>query len=99
MTLVVKGLMNKQVGHHLGISEITVKAHRGQVMRKMRARWFAELVTMAAKLGIGRVRERGAVAEGRGIAPAGGAGAAAANEQAYVAVTPEIHSCVTSSPI
>lgn len=55
MTLVVKGLMNKQVGHHLGISEITVKAHRGQVMRKMRARSFAELVIMAAKLGINRV--------------------------------------------
>jgi FixJ family two-component response regulator len=50
MTLVVSGLMNKQVGGELGISEITVKAHRGQVMRKMNARSFADLVNMTAKL-------------------------------------------------
>ena len=50
MTLVVSGLMNKQVGGELGISEITVKAHRGQVMRKMKAGSFADLVNMAAKL-------------------------------------------------
>ncbi len=54
MTLVVSGLMNKQVGGKLGISEITVKAHRGQVMRKMQARSLADLVKMAASLGLGR---------------------------------------------
>lgn len=50
MALVVSGLMNKQVGGELGISEITVKAHRGQVMRKMKAGSLADLVNMAAKL-------------------------------------------------
>ena len=52
MALVVTGLLNKQVGFELGISEITVKAHRGQVMRKMKARSLADLVNMAARLGI-----------------------------------------------
>jgi FixJ family two-component response regulator len=50
MSLVVVGRLNKQVGGELGISEITVKAHRGKMMRKMRAASFAELVTMAASL-------------------------------------------------
>jgi len=50
MALVVAGLLNKQVGGELGISEITVKAHRGQVMQKMKAGSFAELVKMAARL-------------------------------------------------
>jgi FixJ family two-component response regulator len=52
MALVVAGLLNKQVGGELGISEITVKAHRGQVMRKMKADSLPDLVTMAARLGL-----------------------------------------------
>ena len=50
MALVVSGLLNKQIGGELGISEITVKAHRGQVMRKMQAGSLADLVNMSAKL-------------------------------------------------
>jgi FixJ family two-component response regulator len=52
MALVVSGLLNKQVGGELGISEITVKAHRGQVMRKMKADSLPGLVTMAARLSL-----------------------------------------------
>jgi FixJ family two-component response regulator len=50
MALVVSGLLNKQVGGELGISEITVKAHRGKVMLKMKADSLADLVRMAARL-------------------------------------------------
>jgi FixJ family two-component response regulator len=50
LALVVSGLLNKQVGSELDISEITVKAHRGKVMRKMKADSLADLVNMAARL-------------------------------------------------
>jgi len=52
MEFVVSGKLNKQVGAELGISLITVKSHRGQVMRKMKARSLPDLVTMAARLGL-----------------------------------------------
>jgi FixJ family two-component response regulator len=58
MALVVAGLLNKQVGGELGISEITVKAHRGQVMLKMKANSFAELVRMATRLGLAHTRPK-----------------------------------------
>ncbi|MFY9852843.1 MAG: LuxR C-terminal-related transcriptional regulator, partial [Terracidiphilus sp.] len=50
MALVVSGLLNKQIGGELGISEITVKAHRGKVMQKMKADSLADLVKMATSL-------------------------------------------------
>jgi FixJ family two-component response regulator len=56
MVLVSSGLMNKQVAAELGISEITVKAHRGQVMQKMQANSLADLVKMAGRLGISKNR-------------------------------------------
>jgi FixJ family two-component response regulator len=56
MALVVSGLLNKQVGGELGISEITVKAHRGKVMQKMKADSLPDLVKMAAKLGLASPR-------------------------------------------
>jgi FixJ family two-component response regulator len=52
MALVVSGLLNKQVGGELGISEITVKAHRGKVMQKMKADSLPDLVKMSGKLGL-----------------------------------------------
>jgi FixJ family two-component response regulator len=57
MALVVSGRLNKQVGGELGISEITVKQHRGQVMRKMRARSLPDLVTMSSRLGLAPERK------------------------------------------
>jgi FixJ family two-component response regulator len=54
MALVTAGLMNKQVAGEIGVSEITVKIHRGHVMRKMGARSLADLVRMAEMLGISR---------------------------------------------
>jgi FixJ family two-component response regulator len=63
MTLVVSGLLNKQVGGELGISEITVKAHRGQLMRKMKADSLPDLVTMAAKLGVGGIPHASSISE------------------------------------
>ena len=52
LALIVRGLLNKQAAAEMGISEITVKIHRGQVMRKMQASSFAELVNSAARLGL-----------------------------------------------
>lgn len=54
MALVTSGLLNKQVGARLGIAEITVKTHRGRMMRKMKARSLADLVRMAARLPVVR---------------------------------------------
>jgi FixJ family two-component response regulator len=56
MTLVTKGLMNKQIAGELSVSEITIKIHRGQVMRKMGARSLADLVRMAEGLGLHRAK-------------------------------------------
>lgn len=50
--LIAEGLLNREIGDELGISEITVKTHRGQVMRKMAAESFAELVRMAGEIGM-----------------------------------------------
>jgi len=52
MGLAVRGLLNKQIAGEIGISEVTVKIHRGQAMRKMKARTFADLVLMAQQLGV-----------------------------------------------
>jgi FixJ family two-component response regulator len=54
MTLVVSGLLNKQAGTELGISEITVQAHRGTLMKKMKADSLPDLMPMAARLGVQR---------------------------------------------
>jgi len=58
MAAVVAGRLNKQVAGDLGISEITVKAHRGKVMRKMKARSLPDLVNMAARLGLASRNDR-----------------------------------------
>ena len=58
MTLVTAGLMNKQIAGEIGISEITVKIHRGNVMKKMSARSLADLVRMADMLGVRREKPR-----------------------------------------
>jgi FixJ family two-component response regulator len=57
LPLVVGGLLNKQAASFLGISEVTLQIHRSQVMRKMQAESFAELVRMAVKLRIPYRRE------------------------------------------
>jgi FixJ family two-component response regulator len=56
MSLVVSGMLNKQIGMRLGISEITVKAHRGKMMQKMKAESLADLVKTAVRLGLAPAR-------------------------------------------
>jgi FixJ family two-component response regulator len=58
LALVAAGLMNKQIAAELGLAEITVKIHRGHIMRKMGARSLADLIRMAEQLGIGRGRPK-----------------------------------------
>lgn len=69
MALVVAGRLNKQVGAQLGISEITVKAHRGKVMRKMKATSLADLVKMAARLSL-EILPPGTLTAGRQLSTA-----------------------------
>ena len=58
MALVVTGRMNKQIAAEIGVVEITVKMHRGRIMRKMAAKSLADLVRMAEALGIGSAARR-----------------------------------------
>jgi FixJ family two-component response regulator len=80
MKLVIGGRLNKQIADELGIAEITVKVHRGRVMRKLRATSLAELVRLGVKLGVGdaegRRNARAEVGEGGLSSPAEGARAA-----------------------
>jgi FixJ family two-component response regulator len=69
MALVACGLLNKQVGGELGISEITVKAHRGQVMQKMKANSLADLVKMAEKLPLTLSKDEDCTFSGSRLAP------------------------------
>ena len=71
MALVASGLLNKQVGWELGISEITVKAHRGKMMQKMKADSLAHLVRMAAKLCVSPVWNEPLVAHAEAVALCG----------------------------
>jgi hypothetical protein len=65
MALVVAGLLNKQIGGELGISEITVKAHRGKVMQKMKADSLPDLVKMDARLRLAPAPKGGHSSDGR----------------------------------
>ena len=56
LALVASGLMNKQIAAEIGLAEITVKIHRGHIMRKMGAKSLADLVRMAEMLGIRRAK-------------------------------------------
>ena len=67
MDLVVRGLLNKQVGGELSISEIAVKAHRGRVMQKMKANSLADLVEMAGRLRLTRNRTIDSDAKNRAL--------------------------------
>jgi FixJ family two-component response regulator len=70
LQLIVSGLLNKQVALELGIREVTVKVHRGKIMRKMAARSFADLVRMAGELGLAIIqRARSGAARPRCSAP------------------------------
>jgi FixJ family two-component response regulator len=71
MVLVASGLLNKQVGWELGISEITVKAHRGKMMQKMKADSLAALVRMAAKLHISPIWNESPGAHAQAVALCG----------------------------
>jgi FixJ family two-component response regulator len=59
MVLATRGLMNKQIAGEMGLSEVTVKIHRAHIMRKMAVRTFADLVRVAGRLGLGRVKQSG----------------------------------------